>query len=474
MAVDRSHSLKGRLMVRLTLAVLAATGLFIGGLLLDFLHDAREIQEQSMLDLARTLKSHPNGLLDPESGAADRPVARGVTVRTLAGETLVRPVRWAIDTPSRFPFQFGDHDYQLGHDLDTAEPLFAVSVTVSPDRLGLDRKLGIDRAGPLILQIARPVTETDAILESFFIAILHQMWWVFAGLLLATALIVRFTVKHTVRALDRASAAAQAITPDTIDRRVPADGLPREIAPLVDTVNRTLDRIERAYRAERSFAAGAAHELRTPLSVLRARIECLQPEAKRREALAAVDRMARLLEQLLQLARLETWPEPPDRQPADAIARRVVSELAVGFVRAGGNVTFDPAPDAAAWRVDPLLFEVVLRNLLENARRYGGAPPQARVTLTAERLVVEDAGPGIPEAEREQVFEMFWRGRAERADGAGLGLALVRRIAGLLGAEVRLDDAEPGNRDLGGARFTVVRRDGTGVDARAAAGSGTD
>jgi two-component system OmpR family sensor kinase len=241
-----------------------------------------------------------------------------------------------------------------------------------------------------------------------------------------------------------------------------ASGVPQEVQPLVDEINALFERVRDTLDAQQHFVADAAHELRSPLTALRLQLQAAErardDEARRAavQALGAgVDRAIALVEQLLALARQEGGAagagEPVD---LEQLARETVSEL---------------LPTAHAKNIDlglastePLVIashreslHLILRNLLDNAIKY--TPAGGRVDIGLGRddaacwLAVEDNGPGIPEAERQRVFDRFYRLPGSAGAGSGLGLAIVRTVAERLGGEVRLDSS-PG---LGGLRVEI-------------------
>jgi two-component system OmpR family sensor kinase/two-component system sensor histidine kinase QseC len=237
--------------------------------------------------------------------------------------------------------------------------------------------------------------------------------------------------------------------------------LPREIAPLVNELNRLLIRLNAAFQTQRAFVADAAHELRSPLTALRLELQLLDralDEAARLEARtnlgAAVERAIHLVEQLLTLARNEPreasgeLPTIPLEQP---VAEGVADAHALAAAR---RIELSLEADPAAVRGDREALRILVRNLVDNAVRYApeGGRVQVRVragSRVAGRtgpalLEVADSGPGIPPADRERAFDRFYRRVGTPEDGSGLGLAIVKAIADRHGAEVRLGDATEG------------------------------
>ena len=238
--------------------------------------------------------------------------------------------------------------------------------------------------------------------------------------------------------------------------------LPEEVSPLVTALNALLQRLSQSFDTQRAFVSDAAHELRSPLTALKLQLQLLQranDDASRAEAIGAlsagIERAVRLVEQLLALARSEPGAPPAVMAPLDLseVVRQAVAD-SVPFARSRGT-TFELFADAPVTLVgEKTALAALARNLADNAVRY--APPGARVEVRVSNeagvptLQVDDAGPGIPAAERERVFDRFYRRAANDEAGTGLGLAIVRSVAAMHGASVTLADSP-----LGGLRVTV-------------------
>ena len=238
--------------------------------------------------------------------------------------------------------------------------------------------------------------------------------------------------------------------------------LPLEIEPLVGELNRLLARLQRAFAVQRAFISDAAHELRSPLTALRLQLQLLDrapDEAARIEARgrlgAAVERAIHLVEQLLALARSEPQEMTSELATVDlsAAAAEAIGDTHELALSRHVDLGLDAAPDLVV-RGDRDALRVLVRNLVDNAVRY--APPhgsvQVRTLAAAKEAVLEvtDSGPGIAPADRERVFDRFYRRAAAQESGTGLGLAIVKAIAERHGAQIVLDEA-PG----GGLRATV-------------------
>lgn len=232
--------------------------------------------------------------------------------------------------------------------------------------------------------------------------------------------------------------------------------LPDEVAPLAEALNDLLAKLDRALAAQRGFIADAAHELRTPLTAVRLQAQLAsraqgpeEREAAFRRLLTGVDRASHLVEQLLQMARLE-----PDARPTafsevrlDALAKQMVAEFSSQAEAKEIDLGVGAClPVGVSGHEESL--RVMLSNLVDNALRY--TPPGGRVDVEVGEepgkaiLSVTDTGPGIPAEERERVFDRFHRLAGADIPGSGLGLAIVRQVARLHGGEISLGDAPGG------------------------------
>lgn len=238
-------------------------------------------------------------------------------------------------------------------------------------------------------------------------------------------------------------------------------GLPEELRPLAGSLNALLARLDDALNAQRRFVADAAHELRTPLAALKLQVELVEraPDSVARSAALAeledgVDRASHLVEQLLAMARLEPEALARNFGDCDLVAVAKESIVARTVLAAGKRIDLGLARAAPVHvRGDAASLSMLLANLLDNALRY--TPEGGRIDVAVDDdagravLTVADTGSGIPVAERERVFDRFYRGATSGGlsgqTGSGLGLSIVRRIADAHGATVTLGDAPDGH-----------------------------
>ena len=231
---------------------------------------------------------------------------------------------------------------------------------------------------------------------------------------------------------------------------VPGDDIPSEIAPVAATLNRLLDRLKAAFDAERSFAANAAHELRTPLAGAIAQVQRLQSEtgdtaarARAAEIEATLKRLTRLSERLMQLARAEGGQLRLDRcSDLRIVARLVVDDVARTGSPSRIALTLPEAPVMSD--LDPDAFGILCRNLVENALRHGSDAAPVDVTLTRDgQLIVANDGPVLPPETLDRLTARFERAGAS-AYGSGLGLAIVAAIADRIESPLVLRSPRPG------------------------------
>jgi two-component system, OmpR family, sensor histidine kinase TctE len=232
---------------------------------------------------------------------------------------------------------------------------------------------------------------------------------------------------------------------------------PQEVRPLIRAMNELLARVAATISAQQRFIADAAHQLRTPVAGIKTQTELALRQSPSGDAQVtlkqlhtATEQTIRLVNQLLSLARTEPGAAPSRHAPLDlvSLARDTATEWVPRALERNIDLGFEsPLP---AWPItgDAFMLKEMLNNLLDNAVRY--TRPGGQVTVRVREaprgvvLSVEDNGPGVPSAERERVFERFHRVLGSGADGAGLGLAIVREIALAHGAETSLDAGADG------------------------------
>jgi signal transduction histidine kinase len=301
------------------------------------------------------------------------------------------------------------------------------------------------------VRITYPTSTVDARIRRYWLALAA-----IAAIVLALAAAVGLVLaRSTTRPLREVEEAAEAAGGGDLTARAPVGSGPGEVRALAATFNEMVARLDQLVDSQRAFVGDASHQLRTPLTALRLRLENLEAGvdgANRDEldgALAEVDRLSRLVDGLLALARADAGAEAS--APLDvraAILERLEAWRALAEER---RVRLEAAVEGDPWaRAAPDRIEQVLDNLLSNA--IDASPGDAAVEVSARgdgdwvELHVRDDGPGMSAEQRERAFDRFWRGGSGES-GSGLGLAIVRRLVVSDGGTVELRDGPSGGLD---------------------------
>ncbi len=340
-----------------------------------------------------------------------------------------------------------------------------------PDNAGTSR-ISFTQAGKRIdaVMMRMPLSNGDQLLvgrnEARF-ASARTLFWVglvgaagavlFFGL--AGGMLIRAMLLAEVQGISRTAAA---IVAGDLKRRLPTTGETNELDMLAQTVNRMLDQIEQLIRGVRNVSNAVAHDLRTPLTELRSRLEELtwsRPGADDvfpaiESAVQDIDRIIAIFNALLRLAEIDNGlsrsgfvTTSMTRLAADAVEfYQPLAELK------SLHLHFSPSPEIEA-AADPLLLAQALGNLIDNALKYATRDIRIAVQRDADArlaIIVSDDGPGIAAHERDKVTQRFYRGDASRGTpGTGLGLSLVAAVAKLHGGSLKLTDAHPGSEHPG-------------------------
>jgi len=305
---------------------------------------------------------------------------------------------------------------------------------------------------PLMVQVSEDLAHRDVLIDDIVAEFFTRVGWITAPILLLLLVIDVIIFRRVLRPIIAASALAEGIGPTRTELRLPEEGMPQEVLPLVHAVNHALDRLEEGFRGQREFTADAAHELRTPLAILRTQIDMIDDPELAQSLRNDIESMSRLVNQLLEMAELETFVIG-DGEVADlaAIATEVAAYIAPLALSQGKTVAVTGPRRSAPVRGNTDTLGRAVRNLVENALAHTAPRTTVEISVGAlGTLSVADHGPGVPITEREQIFRRFWRRDRRRAGSAGLGLSIVSRIIEMHGATMTVED-RPG----GGAIFSI-------------------
>ena len=430
-------SLRARLLLFLLASVFAAALIQAGVAYHGTLAQTDELYDAQLRSTALSLSDGDlqlNNTPTPVPGAPANSVDDLIIqIWTVAGVQLYRSASGRL-LPD--PVTLGFSTVEAG---DTTYRVYAMSTPLQVTQVAQDMRVRRLTARGLVLRSVGPTLVMAPLLMLI-------VWWV---------------VSRSLRPVERTRAQLAARQPDDLSP-VSDDGLPDEIQPLVQELNLLLERVRHAFASQQQFVGDAAHELRTPLAALQLQLQGLRraaDDATREQAISrlgdGVARATRLIEQLLSMARHDGGTPRLVLAPTDLV--QAVREAVAQVLPHANDKRIELAlegPDTAMVGGQADALVLLARNLLDNAVKY--TPDEGAVRIAVETgasvsLTVDDTGPGIRPSERERVFDRFYRSADAGASGSGLGLALVRTLAGRHGATVALDDA-PG----GGLRVRVV------------------
>lgn len=402
----------------------------------------RSLQEHAV-SISHYLKIQPDGKIQADLPQELRALYSAhygrfaVSVYDESGRELLTVGReTGISPDATTPVDEASFSGNMNHEHSTYSGLFPARVGNRTVQIRLSENLG----------------HGDALLDDMARAV---AWPIIAtmGLLLTTLVLANIAIVRWATApLESAADEARAIGPENLSLRLSTERTPQEVQPLVAAFNVALERLEAGFRLQKEFTADAAHELRTPLAVLRARIETMPPTANTSELIADVEAMTRTLNQLLMAAQLEE----PDNEGAGAcnisdVATQEVASLAPLAIADRKTIELIVPDSEVIVRGNALSYSWAIRNLLENALRHSPPSGSIEVVISADGTVtVSDSGPGVSAADRAKIFQRFWRGDRGSSQHAGLGLSIVYRAVTANGGTVSVDD-----RVGGGAVFRM-------------------
>jgi signal transduction histidine kinase len=302
------------------------------------------------------------------------------------------------------------------------------------------------------IEVAENLSHRDVLIDDVVADFFPRVAWITLPILMVLLLLDAEIVRRAFVPVLRASQQASQIGPQRTDIRLSLEGIPTEIRPFIAAVNAALDRLEYGYSAQRDFAADVAHELRTPLAILRTRIETLPDKAVSGRLIHDVEAMTRIVGQLLEMAELEAVVVGPgEHADLHAVCAEVIEFLAPMALAQGKTIALIGTEEPVPVSGNAEMLSRAMRNLVENAIKHTPAGTSVDVVLETDGTVhVRDDGPGIPEEESGLLFRRFWRRDRKGAGSVGLGLAIVQRIVEAHGGRVTVE-----NRPSGGAQFSL-------------------
>jgi signal transduction histidine kinase len=443
----RFQSLQVRLAVRLAILYVVATAIAAAVLIYQAYDTASSLNERELSlraeDLARAVSRDGAGnaqlTLPPTLASAYASSEDDIfAIRDATGRLLgASPAEFGPQV-AKWPLAKDDPSY------------FHLTNLGTSDYYGLSIELA-SSAGPVSVSVAR-AAGANALVSSLLREFVFDVAWVSPLLMVATLGIGVLVVRGGLKPVRDISDMAARIGPDATSVRLTSESLPAEIKPLVDAINRALDRLERGFAVQRQFTANAAHELRTPLAIVTGALDAMQGNGELAKLRADVARMNRLVEQLLRVARLDSVALDFASVDINEVAGAVVEMIAPWTIVQGRTVAFVGTDAPVLVEANGYAIADAIRNLVENAVLHSALGGEVVVSVHQDaRVAVADQGCGVPVADRERIFDRFWRGNGLRTEGAGLGLAIVKETMNAHGGEVKVADNAGG-----GAVFTLV------------------
>jgi signal transduction histidine kinase len=362
------------------------------------------------------------------------------------------------------------HLVPLGTNYSNTHPEFDQILSQRQGTLPTRDKAPAEPGGPTMLLVTAPVLHDREVIGavraevpvSTLNATVSRSWLALGAIGLAVIVVglilAWFLARSIARPVERLEHAADDLRRGELDARAPVEG-PTEVASLSSSFNRMADAMEANLMAQRDFVANASHQLRTPMTGLRLRLEAIEgeggfPAEQATKAQVELSRLAKLVDDLLALARASSVGTAGTRLDLCEAVREATDRWC-DTARSNGKSLEVAACEPLPVLTDPSDLGHVLDNLIENAIKYSPPGGTVRVEATSDRgtrvVAVADEGKGIPTAERERIFERFFRGTTglSSSPGTGLGLAIVAELVHKWGGDVCLAD------DAAGTRFEV-------------------
>ena len=328
------------------------------------------------------------------------------------------------------------------------------SIALLGDRLGIGLRARIADQDVFVLVTTYPKENNETQFDKLLHEIEEEIWWVVLGVVMVLTFAL-FATGRALSSLKVLSNQAHQIGPTATNQRLQTDRVPTEIAPLIEDVNMAFDRLEQGYKAQRDFAANVAHEIRTPIAVLRSSIDRIDDPALKKTLSQDAKQLDRIFGQLIDLSRadaaLQSGFEPVDLRD---VAVEVATELAPVALRSGRRLSVI-GDETVLVHGNAGLLGIALANVVRNALQYSSESSEVEIELHSNPAGwrVLDRGPCVPDALKTALFERFNRGNQANAGskGSGIGLAIAKSVAHSHNAAVSFQD-----RDGGGSIFSFT------------------
>jgi signal transduction histidine kinase len=419
------------IIVALSLCILLAGTVMI----YEFYDHLKENLEDALIGEAKEII----GQIDPESPKF------GLNSDALRFRGVEGSFRYTVFNDAGALVAGGETSSEIWAQLQTAELGKPKPIKLPGDRIGIGLRSRIKGQNVITLVSSYPTGNDRTQFQKLLHEVEEQIMWVILGVIMVLAAAVLAT-RRALSPLDRLSAQAAQIGPADANQRLTTQDVPSEITPLIDAVNSAFDRLEDGYHAQLDFSSNVAHEIRTPLAVLRSSIDRIDEPELKESLVQDVAQLDQIFQQLIDLARADAALKSSFVSvELHGLAVEIASEMAQAALRGGHSLSISGA-DHIEVHGNPGLLGIALRNVIRNALQYTPAGSDVEIEILGGPAgwQVMDRGPGVPDALKPGLFERFNRGEQVNANtkGSGIGLAIVKSVAESHDATVCIQDRE--------------------------------
>lgn len=438
------RSLKRSLLLNI-IAALSLCVLLAGAVLIsEFYEHLEENLEDAMLDEAKEIV----GQIDP---AAPQ---HGLDVGSLRFQGIEGTYRYTVYDETGSIVAGGEGSDAVWQQLSQIKLGNPQSIALLGDRLGIGLRARIADQDVFVLVSTYPKESNQTQFDKLLHELEEGIGWVVLGVLMILASAF-FATRRALSSLKVLSDQAHRIGPTATNQRLAADRLPTEIAPLIEDVNMAFDRLEQGYKAQRDFASNVAHEIRTPIAVLRSSIDRIDDQALKQNLSQDAKQLDRIFGQLIDLSRADAALQSVfETVKLQNVSVEVATNLASVALRSGRRLSITGEKSVLVHGNSGLLG-IALANVVRNALQYSSENSGVEIELLSKPAGwrVLDRGAGVPDALKTALFERFNRGAQANSgsEGSGIGLAIVKSVANSHNATVSIQD-----RDGGGSIFSFT------------------
>ena len=434
------RSLLLNIITALSLCILLAGAVLIS----EFYEHLKESLEDAMLDEALEIV----GQVDP---AAPQ---HGLDAGSLRFQGVEGTYRYTVYDETGSMVAGGEGSDAVWQQLSQIKLGNPQAIALLGDRLGIGLKSRIADQDVFVLVSTFPKANNETQFGKLLHEIEEGIWWVVLGVVVVLTFAL-FATRRALLPLKILSDQAHLIGPTAANQRLATDRVPAEIAPLIKDVNMAFDRLEQGYKAQRDFASNVAHEIRTPIAVLRSSIDRISDPALKKTLSQDAKQLDRIFGQLIDLSRadaaLQSGFEAVDLR---SVVVEVASGLAPAALRSGRRLSVI-GDETVLVHGNAGLLGIALANVVRNALQYTTESNEVEIELHTNPAGwrVLDRGPGVPDALKMELFERFNRGNQANlgTKGSGIGLAIAKSVAQSHNATISIQD-----RDGGGSIFSFM------------------